>query len=80
MDGLIDWLRTADLWYAVAVLLLENLLIFGLAVALGAWLVRRYASRPVALTPHPLDPAREIHDLEGRPFKICDGEPIAAIL
>jgi hypothetical protein len=27
-----------------------------------------------------LDPAREIHDLEGRPFKICDGEPIAAIL
>ena len=27
-----------------------------------------------------LDPAREIHDLEGRPFKICDGEPIAPIL
>jgi len=27
-----------------------------------------------------LDPAREIHDLEGRPFKICDGEPISAIL
>lgn len=27
-----------------------------------------------------LDPAREIHDLEGRPFKICDGDPIAALL
>ena len=27
-----------------------------------------------------LDPAREIHDLEGRPFKICDGEPIAGLL
>ncbi len=27
-----------------------------------------------------LDPAREIHDLAGRPFKICDGEPISAIL
>lgn len=27
-----------------------------------------------------LDPAREIHDLEGRPFKICDGEPITSIL
>ena len=27
-----------------------------------------------------LDPAREIHDLEGRPFKICDGEPITALL
>jgi sterol desaturase/sphingolipid hydroxylase (fatty acid hydroxylase superfamily) len=59
MDGLIEWLRTADLWQAVAVLLLENLLIFGLAVALGAWLVRRYSARPVALPPHPLEP-REI--------------------
>ncbi len=27
-----------------------------------------------------LDPAREIHDLEGRPFKICDGEPISSVL
>lgn len=27
-----------------------------------------------------LDPAKEIHDLEGRPFKICDGEPIPAVL
>jgi len=27
-----------------------------------------------------LDPAREMHDLAGRPFKICDGEPISAIL
>ena len=27
-----------------------------------------------------LDPAREIRDLEGRPFKICDGDPIAALL
>lgn len=27
-----------------------------------------------------LDPAREIRDLQGRPFKICDGEPIRAIL
>ena len=27
-----------------------------------------------------LDPDREIHDLEGRPFKICNGEPITAIL
>jgi hypothetical protein len=27
-----------------------------------------------------LDSTREIRDLEGRPFKICDGEPISAIL
>lgn len=27
-----------------------------------------------------LDSAREVHDLEGRPFKICDGEPIAGVL
>ncbi len=27
-----------------------------------------------------LDPAREIHDLEGRPYTICDGEPISALL
>lgn len=27
-----------------------------------------------------LDSSREIHDLEGRPFKICDGEPISAVL
>jgi len=27
-----------------------------------------------------LDPGREIHDLQGRPFKICDGEPISDIL
>jgi len=27
-----------------------------------------------------LDPSREIHDLGGRPFQICDGEPISAIL
>ncbi len=27
-----------------------------------------------------LDPAREIHDLDGRPFKICDGEPIEDVL
>ena len=26
------------------------------------------------------NPALEIHDLSGRPFKICDGEPISAIL
>lgn len=27
-----------------------------------------------------LDPAREIHDLSGRPFKICDGDPILDVL
>jgi hypothetical protein len=27
-----------------------------------------------------LDPAQEIRDLSGRPFKICEGEPISAIL
>jgi len=27
-----------------------------------------------------LDPSREVHDVEGRPFKICDGEPIAGVL
>ena len=27
-----------------------------------------------------LDPAREFRDLAGRPFKICDGEPITALL
>lgn len=27
-----------------------------------------------------LDPSKEIHDLEGRPFTICDGQPIAAVL
>lgn len=27
-----------------------------------------------------LDSSREIHDLEGRPFQICDGNPITAVL
>jgi hypothetical protein len=27
-----------------------------------------------------LDPAREVHDLEGRPFRICDGDPIRAVM
>ena len=27
-----------------------------------------------------LDPHREVHDLEGRPYAICDGQPIASIL
>ncbi|MEO8494885.1 MAG: DUF1501 domain-containing protein [Planctomycetota bacterium] len=27
-----------------------------------------------------LDPAREVRDRQGRPFKICDGEPITALL
>lgn len=27
-----------------------------------------------------LDPDREVRDLEGRPYKICDGDPIAAVL
>jgi len=27
-----------------------------------------------------LDPHKDIHDLEGRPFQICDGNPIAPIL
>lgn len=27
-----------------------------------------------------LDPHREVHDLEGRPFSICDGQPIMDIL
>jgi len=27
-----------------------------------------------------LDPSREVRDLEGRPFHICDGEPISAVL
>ncbi|MBL8814500.1 MAG: DUF1501 domain-containing protein [Planctomyces sp.] len=27
-----------------------------------------------------LDPATEVHDLDGRPYRICDGEPISAIL
>jgi hypothetical protein len=27
-----------------------------------------------------LDPSREVHDLEDRPFRICDGEPIQAVL
>jgi hypothetical protein len=27
-----------------------------------------------------LDPSREVHDLEGRPFQICNGEPLADVL
>jgi hypothetical protein len=27
-----------------------------------------------------LDPSREVHDLDGRPFRICDGNPISDIL
>ncbi|MGE0607570.1 MAG: DUF1501 domain-containing protein [Pirellulales bacterium] len=27
-----------------------------------------------------LDPGREVHDLEGRPFRICDGDPIQNVL
>lgn len=55
MADLIEWLRSAPLWQAVGVLLLENVLIFLLAVALGSWLVRRFQARPVALPPHPLE-------------------------
>jgi sterol desaturase/sphingolipid hydroxylase (fatty acid hydroxylase superfamily) len=54
MEALIAWLRDAPLWQAVGILLLENVFILLLALAVGHWLVRKYAHRPVALPPPPL--------------------------
>ncbi|HEY1188407.1 MAG TPA: sterol desaturase family protein [Gemmata sp.] len=54
MDRLIHWLRDAPLGQAVAVLLVENVLVFLLALLLGHGLIRRFAHRRVALPAPPL--------------------------
>jgi Delta7-sterol 5-desaturase len=51
---MIVWIRDAPLWQAVAALLLENALIFAVALLLGQWAVKRYESRRVSLPAPPL--------------------------
>lgn len=55
MESLIRWIEVAPLWQAVAVLLLQNVVVFLFALALGECLVRRYRQRPVAPAPPPLE-------------------------
>jgi sterol desaturase/sphingolipid hydroxylase (fatty acid hydroxylase superfamily) len=55
MESLIRWIEVAPLWQAVAVLLLENLVVFLFALALGEWLVRRHGGRRVSPPPPPLE-------------------------
>jgi sterol desaturase/sphingolipid hydroxylase (fatty acid hydroxylase superfamily) len=54
LEAPIRWLHDAPLGVAVGVLLAENLLILGLSLALGAFLIRRYAARRVSLPAPPL--------------------------
>ena len=55
MEGSIQWLLAAPLWQAVVVLLVENILILGLALVLGHWAVRRFEKRRVALPAEPVN-------------------------
>ncbi|MDC0713844.1 sterol desaturase family protein [Stigmatella sp. ncwal1] len=48
MQWAIHWLHTVPLWEAAGLFLLQNILVFLLAVALGEWLMRRFAHRRVA--------------------------------
>lgn len=51
---LIQWLQTAS-WLSVSLFfLLENLVIFGLVIIVGNWMVDRYSFRPVAAPPEPV--------------------------
>lgn len=52
---MIEWLRDAPLWQALAALLAENVFILLLALGLGQWAVNRYEKYRVALPPRPLD-------------------------
>ncbi len=58
MQVAIDWLRTAPWWQAVVVLLLQNIVVFLVAIAGGAWLQKRFAHRPVS------DPAPPVEHAE----------------
>lgn len=53
MDQMIRWLHDAPLWQAVAVLLAENVAIFGLVLLAGHLLITWYTDRRVA---HPAPP------------------------
>jgi lathosterol oxidase len=55
MASLIDWLHDAPLGEAIAVLLLENVLVLLVALGIGEFLAGRYAGRRVALPAGPLD-------------------------
>lgn len=55
MKPIIEALQTMPYWLMSLVLLIENLIIFGLALWIGHWLKRRYADRPVAGTPKATD-------------------------
>lgn len=47
MNQLINYLHDAALWQVAALLVLENFLIFALALLLGQWVARRFTARPV---------------------------------
>jgi lathosterol oxidase len=52
---IIEALQTMPYWLMSLVLLIENLIIFGLALWIGQWIRRRYVARPVAYKPRPID-------------------------
>jgi sterol desaturase/sphingolipid hydroxylase (fatty acid hydroxylase superfamily) len=54
MEAITDWLLRAPWWQVVPALLVENVVVLGVALAFGLWLVRRYAHRRVALPPRSL--------------------------
>lgn len=55
LEALTRWIEEAPLWQAVAVLLLQNLVVFAFALALGEWLIRLCPEPRVAPPPPPLE-------------------------
>lgn len=54
LEWLIHWLQTASWLAASLVFLVENLVILGLVIVVGNWMVVFFQHRPVALPPLPL--------------------------
>ena len=57
--AVVDWLRSAPLRQTVPAALLENFLLHGIALAIGAAMVRRFEHRRLAAPPPPLS-GREV--------------------
>jgi sterol desaturase/sphingolipid hydroxylase (fatty acid hydroxylase superfamily) len=55
MNGFEAWLAGLSVPVAAALSLLENLVVFGLALLAGEWVRRKYAKRPVCPPPGPLE-------------------------
>ncbi len=54
---MIEWMSNLSFAKAAGLLLLQNGLLFLLALAAGEWLVRRFKNRPVTPPPDPMQPA-----------------------